>query len=60
MEMAKTLVSSFVCSRLDYCITVFAGLPVSTIELPTASMMLFMPLDGYYQDITSMIILSTK
>ena len=31
-EAAKTLISSFVCSRFDYCKTVFANLPASTID----------------------------
>ena len=31
-EAAKTLISSFVCSRIYYCNTVFANLPASTID----------------------------
>ena len=31
-EAAKTLITSFVCSRFDYCNTVFANLPASTID----------------------------
>ena len=32
MNIAKTLISSFVCSRIDYCNTVFANLSASTID----------------------------
>ena len=31
-EAIKTLISSFICTRLDYCNAVFAGLPRSTIN----------------------------
>ena len=31
-EAAKTLISSFVCSWIDYCNTVFVNLPASTID----------------------------
>ena len=32
MEADNTLISSFVCSRIDYCNTVFANLPAPTID----------------------------
>ena len=52
MKAAKTFISSFVCSRIDYCNTVFAN-SFYHRQLLTALMMFFMLLHDWYQDVAN-------